>query len=149
MKKNREDVLVVAPHPDDETLGCGGTLLRHKAEGAHLHWLILTAMPKGGAWSPARMAAREKEIRAVAKAYGFATVTQLGYPAARLDAVPRAELVGRMVEAFKKASPRVVYVPHRGDVHSDHRVAAEAAAACVKWFRQGSVKRVLAYEALS
>ncbi len=39
-------ILVIAPHPDDETLGCGGTLLRHKAEGDEIHWLIMTKMNK-------------------------------------------------------------------------------------------------------
>ena len=37
-------VLAIAPHPDDETLGFGGTLLRHRADGDEIHWLIVTAM---------------------------------------------------------------------------------------------------------
>ncbi len=42
--------LVITPHPDDETLGCGGTLLRRKAEGGSLAWLMVTAMTEQGGW---------------------------------------------------------------------------------------------------
>jgi LmbE family N-acetylglucosaminyl deacetylase len=47
-------VLVVAPHADDETLGCGGTLLKLKAEGCELHWLLVTEMTVDGGFSSAR-----------------------------------------------------------------------------------------------
>jgi N-acetylglucosamine malate deacetylase 1 len=50
---------------------------------------------------------------------------------------------------FKEFAPDEVLLPHRGDVHSDHRVVFDAAAACTKWFRYPSVRRVLAYETLS
>ena len=43
--------LVVAPHPDDELLGCGGTLLRRVAEGGTLAWLLMTAMKEENGWS--------------------------------------------------------------------------------------------------
>ena len=43
-------VLVVAPHPDDETLGCGGVLFRHKAEGDDIYWLIITGISQEGGW---------------------------------------------------------------------------------------------------
>jgi LmbE family N-acetylglucosaminyl deacetylase len=51
--------------------------------------------------------------------------------------------------AVAAARPATLLVPHRGDAHTDHRVAADAAASCAKWFRHPAVKRVLAYETLS
>lgn len=142
-------VLVVAPHPDDETLGCGGTLLWHRDRGDELHWLIVTAIHPEQGFTEARVAEREHEIAQVTAAYRFASVHQLGFPTTRVDASPRGDLVSAMKAAFDTIRPEVVYSPYFGDAHSDHRVIFEAVAACTKWFRAPYVRRVLAYEALS
>lgn len=98
-----ERVLVLAPHPDDETLACGGTLLRHGAEGAALHWAIATDMTANTGYSPARMAARESEIGKVAAAFGFASVDRLGFATTRLDTLP----LGDIVVAVKRLVERI------------------------------------------
>ena len=54
--------LVVAPHPDDEVLGVGGTLLRKKAEGGTIGWLIMTSMNVESGWSPKSVSKRKNEI---------------------------------------------------------------------------------------
>jgi LmbE family N-acetylglucosaminyl deacetylase len=140
-------ILVVAPHPDDESLGCGGTLLRHKAAGDEAHWLIATKMGVG--YPAARKKARRAEIARISELYGFASVTELGFETTTLDAVPRVELVKKMAAVFKTIRPEIVYLPFPGDVHSDHRAVFSAAASCTKWFRHPSIRRVLAYEAPS
>lgn len=142
-------VLVVAPHPDDETLGCGGTLLKHRQAGDELHWLLVTGMSLELGYSEQRIAQRELEIEAVARCYGFRETHRLGFPAARLDTVARSDLIEKVAAVFKRVQPELVYVPFRGDVHSDHAAAADAALSCCKWFRHRSIKRVLAYETLS
>jgi len=142
-------ILVAAAHPDDETLGCGGTLLRHRAEGAAVHWLIATEMTPDVGGTRARVAERNREIEAVAKHFGFAGVHRLGFPAARLDVTPRAELVAALSAVVNAVAPDTLYVPFRGDIHSDHAVLADACAAASKWFRHASVRRVRAYETLS
>ena len=142
------NIVIVAPHPDDETLGSGGTLLRHQSQGDSIHWLIVTAMTPD-LFDAARMARREKEIEAVAAAYKFKSVTALGYPTARLDRVPQDELVGAIGAVFEKVSAGTIYLPHPADAHSDHHVVFRAAAAATKWFRYPSVKRILAYETVS
>jgi N-acetylglucosamine malate deacetylase 1 len=142
-------VLAVAAHPDDETLGCGGMLLRHRATGDQVHWLIATELTAEVGGTPDRVAARDKETAAVAKHFAFAGVHRLGFAAARLDIVPRAELVGALAKVIGAVAPDTVYLPFRGDVHSDHAVLADACVACTKSFRQPSVRRVRAYETLS
>jgi N-acetylglucosamine malate deacetylase 1 len=142
-------VLVVAPHPDDEILGCGGTLLRHKAEGAELGWLIVTGISERGGWSAEIMQQRDVEIGKVAELVGFDQVFNLRLPSTQLDMLPMGELVDRFSAVFSEFQPQEVFVPHRSDVHTDHRLVFDAAAACTKWFRYPSVKRVLAYETIS
>jgi LmbE family N-acetylglucosaminyl deacetylase len=142
-------VLAVAAHPDDETLGCGGMLLRQNAAGDELHWLIATEITAALGGAPAGIAAREQEIAAVAKHFGFAASHRLGFPAARIDTVPRADLVGALAQVIGTVKPDTIYLPFRGDVHSDHAVLADACVACTKSFRQPWVRRVRAYETLS
>lgn len=141
--------LVVAPHPDDEILGCGGTLLRRKDEGGVVGWLIVTGMTEQAGWSADRILQRDSEIDRVASLMGFDEIFNLRLPTTRLDELPMADVVSAFSTVFKTFAPDEVMVPHRGDVHSDHRVTFDAVAACAKWFRYPSVRRVLAYETVS
>ena len=143
--------LVVAPHPDDETLGCGGTLLRRKAEGGTIGWLLMTELNKNWGWTDLQISKRENEIDQVREFLGISkeNLYQLGFPTTRLDTIPRADLVASISDVFKSFEPEELFLPHPGDIHSDHRITFEAASACSKWFRYPSLKRILAYETLS
>jgi len=145
----KDKVLVIAPHPDDESLGCGGTLLRRKSEGAELAWLIVTGMSEKDGWSKERISDRSIEIKTVAKSIGFSKQYDLGLPTTRLDRVPKNEIINKFSEVFREYEPTEILTPHYSDVHTDHRAVFEATEACSKWFRYPSIKRVLAYETLS
>jgi LmbE family N-acetylglucosaminyl deacetylase len=124
-------------------------LLRRKAEGAELAWLIVTEMNEKGGWPAERVLHRDAEIARVAALFGFDQTFNLRLPAAKLDTLPMGELVSAFSSIFKSFEPEEVLVPHRGDVHTDHRVTFDVVAACAKWFRHSSVQRVLAYETIS
>lgn len=141
--------IVIAPHPDDEVLGAGGTLLRRKAEGATTAWLIVTGISVDDGWSQEKVQRRADEIEQVAKALGFSSVFQLNFPSTQLDQVPMKDLVSAISKVFDEFAPEEVFLPHSSDIHSDHRVVFEAAASCTKWFRSPSITRILAYETLS
>jgi len=139
-------ILAIAPHPDDETLGCGGTMLMERAAGARLFWLIVTDMTEAAGFSSERIATREQEITAVGAAYGVEKTFRLGFAAAMLDAVPKADIVAAIGRIVRQVQPTDVYLPFRRDGHSDHTAVFDAGAAATKWFRYPSVLRVLAYE---
>ena len=143
--------LVIAPHPDDELLGCGGTLLRRKSEGVTLGWVIITKISEDYGWSTENVRERKNEIEQVRKKLGIQLehLFQLGFATTRLDTFPMKDLITKVSEVFQSFQPEEVLLPHQGDVHSDHRITFEAVSACTKWFRYPSVKRVLAYETLS
>ena len=86
-------VLAIAPHPDDETLGCGGTLLRHKKSGDELFWLIITEISKDLGYSKEVIKKRDKEINAVTKKYSFDKIYNLKLPTTLLDTIPISKLV--------------------------------------------------------
>lgn len=141
--------IVIAPHPDDEVLGVGGTLLRRKDEGASVAWLIVTGISVTSGWSKEKVEQRAGEIERVAELFCFDEVFNLDFPATRLDQVPVSDLVAEISKVFKSFEPEEVFVPHPSDVHSDHRLVFDAVASCTKWFRYPSVGRVLAYETIS
>lgn len=141
--------LVVAPHPDDEVLGVGGTLLRRKAEGAKVAWLIVTAISVESGWSEEKVKQRADEVKRVTELFGFDEVFTLNLPTTQLDRVPMCDLVAGISNVFRSFEPEEVFVPHPSDVHTDHRMVFDAVASCTKWFRYPFIKRVLAYETLS
>jgi N-acetylglucosamine malate deacetylase 1 len=146
---NAKVVAVVAPHPDDETLGCGGTLLKHVARGDQVHWIVFTSISTEQGFTEERVRTRDEEIRRVAMSYGFADTHRLDFPTMQLDRVPKAHLVGALGEVVKRLGVHTLYVPYRNDAHSDHAVVFDACAACTKTFRYPSVRSVRAYETLS
>ena len=143
--------LVVAPHPDDELLGCGGTLLRRNAEGGTVAWLLMTAITEEGGWSRERIKQRAGEIEKVRDGLGIAPqhLYRLDFPTVQLDQQPMDTLVSRVSEVLIDFEPEEVLLPHPGDAHSDHRITFDAVSACTKWFRYPSVRRVLTYGTLS
>lgn len=141
--------LVIAPHPDDETLGCGGTLLRARAEGDEIFWLIVTGISKDEGFAIERVESRSLEINKVSEAYGFTDTIQLQFPTCKLDSVPMKDLVMAIGNATRKIAPTDIYLPHRRDAHSDHSVVFDAAISVAKWFRYDSVERTYVYETQS
>jgi N-acetylglucosamine malate deacetylase 1 len=140
-------ILAIAPHPDDETLGCGGALLKHRSAGDSISWLVVT---KGHepAWSAESLEKKELEIKTVHDAFGFEQVFRANLPTIRLDRLPLEEVINGIRNAIESSKPDVVYLNHHGDVHSDHRVVFEATMSVLKPFyssRHG-VKRILSYE---
>ena len=140
-----EKVLVVAVHPDDETLGCGGTLFKHKNSGDSIHWLICTQTnPKGDFFKE-----REKEIIDVRNKYDFDTVRKLKLETMRVDEYSMSELIGKISKVINEIKPTIIYLPFKGDVHSDHRVIFEATYSCTKSFRYPFIKKIYMMETLS
>jgi N-acetylglucosamine malate deacetylase 1 len=141
-------VLVISAHPDDETLGSGGALLRHAAEGCSLHWIIAT-QPTEESYSAEWRTRRVAEIEAVTAAYPMTSVDELGFPAAGLDSSAMGDLIEKIRVPVHRIKPDIVYVVHAGDVHSDHRVVFDATIAVFKPFRVGWPHAIYSFECAS
>ncbi len=143
------NVLIIAPHPDDETLGCGGTILKHIANGDRVAWLIVTDIKQEYGFSQEQVTSRTNEILNVANHYQFSVVYNLGMKPAGLNSENFPDLINAVGKIFNEFKPEAVYVVNRSDVHSDHRYVFQAAFSCTKPFRYPFVKKILMYECLS
>jgi len=141
-------VLVIAPHPDDEVLGCGGTLAKHAKIGDDVYLCIVTRAYTPD-WSEKFIKNREKEVSKVNKILGIKKTYFLDFPTVKLDTVPQKELNDAISKVVNKVGPDTVYIPHRGDVNKDHRIVFETAMVALRPKPGSTAKRVLSYETLS
>ena len=155
LNSQQQNVLVVAAHPDDEILGCGGTIARHADEGDQVQVLIVAE----GATSRQQNRDRKQvtaELSGLAHAaqkaagvLGASGVELLDLPDNRLDSIDRLDLIKKIEESVQRHQPNVVYVHHVGDVNVDHRRTHEAVVTACRPTPGHSVKRLLSFEVAS
>ncbi|RDV16124.1 PIG-L family deacetylase [Pontibacter diazotrophicus] len=145
----RKNVLVVAAHPDDEVLGVGGTILKHKAQGDAVYWLIVTNIFEKDGFTEERVRSRQQEIEEVAERLGITKTFKLDYPTMTLSSSSLIKMIPEISSVFQEVEPEVIYCLNRSDAHSDHRFIFDAVMACTKSFRYPYVKQVLMYECIS
>ncbi|HEV8676407.1 MAG TPA: PIG-L deacetylase family protein [Methylomirabilota bacterium] len=139
-------VLVLAPHPDDETIGCGGILALHRAQGDPVRVVFLT---DGGAGDPAGhypaeryVAIRQAEARRACGVLGVTDLEFWAYPDGKLGTV--AELSERLLAALGGFTPKTVYSPSSRELHPDHGAAGARVEALHRARRLGAA--IYAYE---
>lgn len=141
-------IIVISPHPDDETLGCGGTILKHKNNQDEIFWITITN-PSQDNYSKEFIIKRKRQIKSVYNYYGFKKIFQLDYSPSILDNIPLKSLIGDIANIFKQVKPEIIYLPFRNDIHTDHKVVFDAVLSCTKSFRYPYIKKVMAYETVS
>lgn len=147
-------VLVVAAHPDDELLGCGGAVARHAAEGARVRSLVLgEGVTSRKGLSPAARRAALAKLRADARRAnaraGVEKLTLLSFPDNRFDTVARLELVQAVEKEVAAFRPERVYTHSSADLNVDHRLVAEAVRTACRPLPGSTVREVLAFEIAS
>lgn len=147
------NILVFAPHPDDEILGVGGVMARAIDEGHKVYVCIVT---KGKA--PVYIEDEETQklphslYYEIQKAHGFLGVTKtfyLQHPAVMLETVPRYQLNKSISDVINEVKPEVIFMPHFGDMQKDHKLTAEAIMVAVRPRGEHIVRKVYSYETLS
>jgi len=148
-------VLVVAAHPDDEVLGCGGTIARHADAGDQVQVLIVAEGATSRQEQRDRLQA-DDELSALAQAaqkagsiLGATGVEILNLPDNRLDSLDRLDLIKRLEQRIDRHQPQVVYVHHAGDVNVDHRRLHEAVVTACRPTPNHPVRRLLSFEVAS
>jgi N-acetylglucosamine malate deacetylase 1 len=142
-------VVVFSAHPDDEIIGAGGTLLKHKEADDEMHWIIITNVLESSGFSKDRVESRQKEIAEVAEKIGFQSVSKFDYATMSLTDESLITMIPKISELFQNIKPEIIYTLNRSDAHSDHRILFQAVMACTKSFRHPYIKKVLMYECIS
>lgn len=146
--KPGDAILVLSPHPDDEIIGCGGSLLKMKEAGARITIAMLTDGAETRALKEipeeTRHTVRIKEAREVAEILG-ANFIAWGEPDSKLVLEPRN--IERLVNLLEELQPKLVFVPFVNDFHPDHIAINRILSAALK---QASLElnaiSILAYE---
>jgi len=140
-------VLVIAPHPDDEVLGCGATIKKLSDKGHKVNLMVITKAYEPD-WSKEMLESRPKKVKESCRLLGISEVQFLNFDTAKIDLIPIKDLSKKIFEASKALAPEMVFIPFWGDAHQDHQTVSKAAIVA---FRPVSskVKEILAYEVLS
>ncbi len=147
-----DSVLVVAAHPDDEVLGCAGTLARLAGEGRAVHVLLMAdgetaRLPKSdGKPAASKLAARNASAEAACAILGCASVELLALPDNRLDSVDLLDVVRPIESAVERHRPSTVFTHHSGDVNVDHRIVHDAVLAACRPQPGHPVRELLFFE---
>lgn len=146
-----ENILVVAPHCDDEVLGCGGSIAKHVAAGRSVYVAIVTNGHLGAPelFSKEGTEKVRTEARAAHALLGVKEAFFLDFPAPRLDTIPAYQLSMRLSELIYQLQIDTLYIPHRGDIHKDHAITYQASLVAARPINNNPVRRIYAYETLS
>lgn len=120
-------ILIIAAHPDDEILGCGGTMARFAAEGAEVNVIFAAdGETSRASASTGDIELRKEAARAACKVVGAREPIFLGLPDNQLDTLPLLTVVQKLEEGVKAFQPLAVYTHHAGDLNIDHQIVARA-----------------------
>lgn len=144
-------VLVIAAHPDDEVLGCGGTIARYAGRGDEVHVAIMAEGITSRDDERDRSACGD-ELSALAKAareanrrLGVTNVTLGTLPDNRMDSLARLDVTKRLEQVIAEVKPDIVYTHHCGDVNIDHRRLHEAVVTACRPMPDTQVVRELLF----
>jgi LmbE family N-acetylglucosaminyl deacetylase len=148
-------VLIIAAHPDDEVLGCGGTIATHARQGGEVYCLILGE----GATSrqnPQGKVERESEVKQLraqagkaAKMLGIREVFFRDLPDNCFDTVPLLDVVKVIEEHVKRLEPKVIYTHHGGDLNIDHVTTHRAVLTATRPMKEKTVREIYVFEVAS
>ena len=144
-------VLVVAAHPDDEVLGCGGTAARLSQEGHAVHIAIMaegiTSRHAQRDQADAQQLSRlHQQAHSAAAKIGAQDVVLFKLPDNRLDTVPLLEVVKLVEDLVDKFEPEVIYTHHPGDLNIDHEVVHRAVLTATRPMAGHPVREIYAFE---
>lgn len=145
------NILILAPHADDEILGCGAAISKYVKNGNNVYIAIMTNAFVGDPELFSEEGIRQVRAEAI-EAHDFLGVKKtffFDFPAPKLDTYPSYKISNAISNVIHEYSIDTVFLPHRGDIHKDHKIIFEAGLVACRPISNSSVKRVLAYETLS
>lgn len=152
MKIKRKRILIIAAHPDDEILGCGGSVAKWIRQGHNVSSLIMSE----GSTSRDNKRNRKKRHKEIsdlqiaakksAKILGVKLIKFFNFPDNRMDSVNLIDVVKLIEKQIKLLKPDTVVTHHHGDLNVDHKIVHEAVLTSCRPQKNNTVKRILSFE---
>lgn len=138
------NILIFAPHNDDEVLGVGGSIAKYIEQGDKVYICSVTV---------GNDEARANEIKKEAlEAHSYLGVTDtifLNLPVVNLSSLPTSDLNKSINDVVVEIKPDIAFIPHRGDMHTDHKIVSQSAMVALRPINNPQLKAIYAYETLS
>jgi len=144
-------VLVIAPHLDDEVLGCGGTMAKLEESGNEVNVVIITNGFVGAPHLYDKESLKKTRNEAV-NAHKRLKVNKTifwDYPATNLRNFQTSRIAESLTDLFSELKPDIIFIPHRGDIHEDHKIVFDCSLVASRPVNQFLIKEIYAYETLS
>lgn len=138
-------ILVIAPHNDDEILGVGGTMAKYVKQG---HEVIVCEVTAGDL-DDELVQLQKKEAIASHNLLGINKTIFMNLPVVGLKEMKTTEINHSFYQVISEIKPEIVFIPHKGDMHIDHRMVIEAAMVALRPVNHLNIKAIYAYETLS
>lgn len=145
---SNNNVLIVAPHPDDEVLGCGGLIKNLTLNGIPVCVLVMTR-GKREKYSDDKIARVRNEALRAHEILGVTETRFLDFPAPDLDTISLAEISEAISVIIRDLKIEILYLPHRGDIHQDHKAVFNAGMVAARPNWNCTIRRIFSYETLS
>jgi len=143
-------VLVVAAHPDDEVLGCGGTIAWHVGKGDEVHVLFMTdGVSSRDLLSNESKYERNKSAYQSCEVLGAQKPNFLGFPDNRMDTVGLLDVIKEIEKVIDQIQPLIIYTHHGGDLNIDHQITHQATLTACRPQPESSVYEIYSFEILS
>ena len=142
----KQKILVVVAHPDDEILGCGGTIVKHTLNGDEVHVIIMAEgitsrdNTRNIDFRNDELETLHKRTRQASKIMGVKSVKLYNFPDNRMDSIDLLDIIKMIETTIKKIKPDVVYTHHAGDVNIDHKITHDAVITACRPLPEQSVK---------
>ena len=143
------NIVIISPHPDDETLGAGGAILKWMDEGHKVFWINVTSMKNPQKFSADSVQKRRIQIQKIEEFYSCEKAYHLDFPSTELEMIESSEAIDMFAKIFGEIKPEMVVLPDFNDAHSDHKRVFDWCLACTKVFRFPYVKKIMTMEIVS
>ena len=140
MKINK--ALIIAPHQDDETLGCGATIFKLKKNKTKVSCVFI-GDPSGYISNKQKLKQKYKEFQKVKKFYKFNNIYELNLKSSKFHTYGKSFLIEKLSKIISKEKPDTLFINYSNDVHSDHSFVFECCKPFLKSFRYDYIKNIL------
>ena len=146
MKKLNNKILVIVAHSDDEAIGCGGTLLKHRDVGDEIRIIYMTNGVGARDLDTSEIENRLKAQKYACQQLGISNYYNYDFPDNKMDTIPLLDVAQAIESVLSHYQANIIYTHHGGDLNVDHRITHQAVMTAARPQPGTSVKKILSFE---